>query len=72
MIVFFALLLKSTLTGFYALKHLCAGFEANTLVGNTLRAVEPRAGLARLPLPDRLKHSRMRSGDGGGVGSETL
>jgi hypothetical protein len=48
MIVFFALLLKSALTTFYALKHLCAGFEANTLVGNTLRAVEPRAGLARV------------------------
>jgi hypothetical protein len=46
-IVFFALLLKSALTGFYALKHLYAGFEGNTLVGITLMAVEPRAELAR-------------------------
>jgi hypothetical protein len=61
MIVFFALLLKSTLTGFYALKHLCAGFEGNTLVGNTLRAVEPGPRLAGFLPPNLLKDGPMRS-----------
>jgi hypothetical protein len=71
-IVFFTPPLKSTLTAFYALKHLCAGFEGNTLVGNRQRAVEPRLALAGWGLPNFLKDVGIRSDRRSHVGSETL